>query len=65
MGTGPCRYSIDFGVIHLLVISTEHDFSSGSEQWEFVGEDLKQVRYRGRGTQRAGLCAGVSRLARM
>eukprot|EP00730_Choanoeca_flexa_P014543 TRINITY_DN6397_c0_g1_i1.p1 TRINITY_DN6397_c0_g1~~TRINITY_DN6397_c0_g1_i1.p1 ORF type:complete len:368 (+),score=72.75 TRINITY_DN6397_c0_g1_i1:338-1441(+) len=36
-------YSFDYGVIHLLVISTEHDFAKGSEQWNFVHDDLEKL----------------------
>ncbi|EDQ86017.1 uncharacterized protein MONBRDRAFT_28659 [Monosiga brevicollis MX1] len=36
-------YSFDFGVMHLVVISTEHNFSVGSPQYEFVKKDLDQV----------------------
>lgn len=36
-------YSFDFGPIHFLEYSTEHDFSIGSAQYRFINEDLKSV----------------------
>eukprot|EP00752_Nemacystus_decipiens_P007459 g6665.t1 len=36
-------YSFDFGPIHFTVMSTEHDFSRGSEQYEFIEEDFSRV----------------------
>ena len=39
----PCRYSYDYGPIHFLHYSTEHDFSTHSPQWEFIKADLEGV----------------------
>ncbi|CAM9954384.1 unnamed protein product [Hapterophycus canaliculatus] len=36
-------YGFDFGPIHFTVMSTEHDFSPGSKQHEFIEEDLSGV----------------------
>eukprot|EP00903_Cladosiphon_okamuranus_P008291 g7978.t1 len=36
-------YSFDFGPIHFTVMSTEHDFSRGSAQYEFIEDDFSSV----------------------
>eukprot|EP00884_Botryococcus_braunii_P013968 jgi/Botrbrau1/22572/Bobra.176_1s0005.1 len=36
-------YSYDYGPVHLLQYSTEHDFGIGSEQRAFIVEDLKAL----------------------
>ncbi|KAK9807716.1 hypothetical protein WJX72_007062 [[Myrmecia] bisecta] len=36
-------YSYDFGPIHLLGMSTEHNFAKGSPQYSFIEADLKAV----------------------
>lgn len=33
-------YSIDYGDLHVLVLNTEIDYSSGSDQWNFAASDL-------------------------
>ncbi|EDQ85642.1 uncharacterized protein MONBRDRAFT_11688 [Monosiga brevicollis MX1] len=37
-------YSFDYGCVHFVSFSTEHDVSRGSEQWEFVVADLKRAQ---------------------
>jgi hypothetical protein len=39
----PFWYSFDYGTVHFTVISTEHDLQPGSEQYEWVEEDLRRV----------------------
>ncbi|XP_043692990.1 probable inactive purple acid phosphatase 27 [Telopea speciosissima] len=36
-------YSIEQGPVHLTVVSTEHNFSCGSEQYEWIKKDLFSV----------------------
>eukprot|EP00474_Spongospora_subterranea_P010166 CRZ10624.1 hypothetical protein [Spongospora subterranea] len=36
-------YSLESGPVHTLVMSTEHDFSKGSEQYDFIANDLMNV----------------------
>lgn len=36
-------YSFDFGNIHILQMSTEHNYTRGSEQYEWIAQDLAQV----------------------
>jgi len=36
-------WSYDVGLIHMIGMSTEHDFSIGSEQWKWLENDLKSV----------------------
>ncbi|CAM9725507.1 unnamed protein product, partial [Chrysoparadoxa australica] len=36
-------YSLNYGVVHLLVMSTEHDYQPGSEQYSFLQQDLEAV----------------------
>jgi len=36
-------YSFDYGSVHVLHFSTEHDFYPGSEQYEFIRQDLEKV----------------------
>jgi len=36
-------WGYDVGIIHLVGMSTEHDFRHGSEQWEFLKADLAAV----------------------
>jgi len=40
---GDAWYSFDFGPIHFLQYSTEHDFEIGSQQYKFIEDDLKSV----------------------
>eukprot|EP00743_Colponemidia_sp_Colp-15_P010146 GILK01011143.1.p1 GENE.GILK01011143.1~~GILK01011143.1.p1 ORF type:complete len:603 (-),score=67.55 GILK01011143.1:139-1947(-) len=42
-GRAPFWYSFDHGLVHILVISSEHDFTKGSEQYKFIQKDLKSV----------------------
>ena len=37
------RYSFDFGPIHFLQYSTEHDFDPGSPQHNFISTDLASI----------------------
>lgn len=41
--SGNLWYSFDYGPVHFLLMSTEHDFLEGSEQWNFLKQDLKAV----------------------
>ena len=36
-------WSYDIGIIHLVGMSTEHNFSVGSAQYEFIEQDLQAV----------------------
>jgi acid phosphatase type 7 len=36
-------WAYDVGLIHFIGMSTEHDFSIGSEQWNFLKSDLESV----------------------
>jgi len=36
-------WSIDYGNIHFIVSSEEHDFTRGSEQWNWIKNDLSKV----------------------
>ena len=36
-------WGYDVGIIHLVGMSTEHDFRKGSEQWDFLKADLAAV----------------------
>jgi len=36
-------YSFNYGSVHVIVFSTEHDFLQGSEQWTFIQNDLQRV----------------------
>ena len=37
------RYSYDYGLVHMIMMSTEHDFSPGSTQYTWLENDLKKV----------------------
>lgn len=37
----PFYYSFDYGPVHFVVYSSEHPFSKGSEQWDFINRDLQ------------------------
>eukprot|EP00244_Chara_vulgaris_P002338 TRINITY_DN1408_c0_g1_i6.p1 TRINITY_DN1408_c0_g1~~TRINITY_DN1408_c0_g1_i6.p1 ORF type:complete len:617 (+),score=86.88 TRINITY_DN1408_c0_g1_i6:193-1851(+) len=39
-------YSVDYGPIHFVVMSTEHDFKDGSAQFSFLEQDLASVNRR-------------------
>lgn len=36
-------YSYDFGLVHMIMMSTEHDFSPDSTQYRWLEDDLKKV----------------------
>nr|CCA27923.1 calcineurinlike phosphoesterase putative [Albugo laibachii Nc14] len=42
-GRGLFWYSFDYGPIHIIQMSSEHDWRRGSEQFLWLEEDLKQV----------------------
>ena len=37
------RYSYDYGMIHMIMLSTEHDFTKGSPQIKWLENDLKNA----------------------
>ena len=39
----PCRYGFDYGNVHVVMMSTEHDFTANSEQLQFLEDHLKTV----------------------
>ena len=46
VGSGPNApfyYSFDYGPVHFLSYSSEHDFGEGSEQWKFMQGDLAKA----------------------
>jgi hypothetical protein len=36
-------YSMDYPLVHIVVISSEHDFTIGSEQYKWIEADLATV----------------------
>ncbi|XP_066910738.1 uncharacterized protein [Clytia hemisphaerica] len=36
-------YSYDYGMVHMVVFSTEHDYRPGSQQYKWLENDLKNV----------------------
>ena len=42
-GNGIWWYSYDYGMVHFTVFSTEHNFTSGSPQYQWLLHDLKSV----------------------
>lgn len=36
-------YSYDYGLVHTIVISSEHNLAEGSRQYEWLKKDLKEV----------------------
>ena len=38
-----CRYSVNVGNVHVIVFSTEHDFLTGSDQYNWMAADLEAV----------------------
>ena len=42
-GNGVYWYSYDYGLVHTIMISTEHDLSSKSEQYQWLLQDLSSV----------------------
>ena len=39
------RYSFDYGSVHFMMMSTEHNFTQGSRQYEWMEQDLKNVNH--------------------
>ena len=37
------RYSYDYGMVHFIMMSTEHDYSPDSRQYKWLEADLKKV----------------------
>ena len=37
------RYSYDYGSVHFIMMSSEHDFREGSRQYKWLENDLKNV----------------------
>ena len=37
------RYSYDYGLVHFIMMSTEHDMGNGSKQYAWLEDDLKKV----------------------
>ena len=37
------RYSFDYGSVHFVMMSTEHDYKKGSRQYTWLEKDLKSV----------------------
>ena len=37
------RYSYDYGMVHMVMLSTEHDYQPGSPQYVWLENDLKNV----------------------
>jgi len=42
-GNDPYWYSFEYSSIHFTVISTEHNFTTGSEQWEWIFSDINSI----------------------
>ena len=40
---GVIRYSFDYASVHFIMMSTEHNFTQGSPQYEWMEQDLKNV----------------------
>ena len=38
-----CRYGFDYGNVHVVMMSTEHDFTANSEQLQFLDDHLKTI----------------------
>ena len=37
------RYSYDYGSVHFIMMSTEHDMGNGSKQYSWLEKDLQNV----------------------
>ena len=37
------RYSYDYGLVHFIMMSTEHDMGNGSRQYAWLEKDLQNV----------------------
>ena len=37
------RYSYDFGLVHFIMMSTEHNFEPNSRQYKWLENDLKKI----------------------
>lgn len=42
-GHAPWWYSFNYGLVHFTILSTEHDFTRGSEQRRWLEQDLRSV----------------------
>ena len=42
-GNGAAWYSFDYGIVHVVQISSEHDWTVGSDQWRWLQADLVAV----------------------
>ena len=42
-GHQPWWYSFDYGSLHTVMLSTEHDFTAGSKQYNWLEQDLRSV----------------------
>ena len=42
---GVNRYSFDYASVHFIMMSTEHNFTQGSRQYEWMEQDLKNVNH--------------------
>lgn len=42
-GLGLYWYSYDYGMVHMVMLSTEHDYRPGTPQYEWLENDLKNV----------------------
>ena len=40
---GANRYSFDYASVHFIMMSTEHNFTQGSPQYDWMEQDLKNV----------------------
>ena len=40
---GVNRYSFDYASVHFIMMSTEHNFTQGSPQYDWMEQDLKNV----------------------
>ena len=38
-----CRYGFDFGCIHVVMMSTEHDYRNTSKQYQFLDNHFKSI----------------------
>ena len=42
-GNQPWWYSFEYGLVHFTILSSEHNFTSGSQQYTWLKNDLKSV----------------------
>ena len=38
-----CRYGFDYGSVHFVLMSTEHNFTQGSPQYQFLDQHMQGV----------------------